>query len=391
MHGPTILLVDDDVMQLDLLSAQLGRLGYSDVIRAHSGQEALEHFARLGSRIGVIICDLSMPDMDGLVLMRHLAQRGFVASFILSSGTSDEILTSAAGLAQAHHLDLLGVLGKPAPTERIRSLLDARQERADSPGDTRADESLTAPRLNQALVDSEFVPWYQPKVDIQTGKTISLEALARWPLEAGGMIGPGRFVPAIEVAGLADQLFFAIAQAVLADLVRWRNQGIRLKAAINMSMQTALNLAVPEQLLSMVNSAGVHPSDLIIEVTESKLLVERSLGMETLTRLSLMGFELSIDDFGTGFSSLVQLVDLPFKELKIDGSFVRRAGTERKAEAVLRLSISIGHTLGINVVAEGVETEAQLDFLRSCGGATVQGYHFARPMPFDACTKWLRT
>jgi len=133
----------------------------------------------------------------------------------------------------------------------------------------------------------------------------------------------------------------------------------------------------------------LSPADFVIEVTESRLMVERSLAMETLTRLSLMGFVLSIDDFGTGYSSLVQLTDLPFKELKIDGSFVQRASTERKARAILSISIMIGLNLEMEVIAEGVETEGQLEFLRACGGTIVQGYQIARPMPFAACTEWL--
>jgi EAL domain-containing protein (putative c-di-GMP-specific phosphodiesterase class I) len=328
--------------------------------------------------------------MDGLVLMRHLAQRGFAASFILLSGATDEILSSAAGLAQAHHLDLLGVLTKPCAPERLREMLAARQPRGSNLSARRIGESLSLARLAQALQAGEFVPWYQPKVDIHSGKTVSVEALARWPVESGGMIGPAQFVPAIEAAGLSDPLFFAMARAVLADLALWRTQGILIMAAINMSMDTALNLTMPEQLLGLVHDRGLHPADLIIEVTESKLMVERSLAMETLTRLSLMGFVLSIDDFGTGYSSLVQLVDLPFKELKIDGSFVQRANAERKAEAILRISITIGLTLGMSVVAEGVETAEQMEFLRSCGGTVVQGYHLARPMPVSTCTEWLQ-
>jgi EAL domain-containing protein (putative c-di-GMP-specific phosphodiesterase class I)/FixJ family two-component response regulator len=390
MTAQTILLVDDDELQLTLLGMQLANLGYTDVVLAHGGDEALAQFEFHGEQIGVIISDLAMPGMDGLVLMRHLAQRGFAASFILLSGATDEILSSAAGLAQAHHLDLLGVLTKPCAPERLREMLAARTPRGSNLSARRIGESLSLVRLAQALQAGEFVPWYQPKVDLHTGKTVSVEALARWPVESGGMIGPAQFVPAIEAAGLSDPLFFAMARAVLADLALWRTQGILIKSAINMSMDTALNLTVPEQLLGLVHDSGLQPADLIIEVTESKLMVERSLAMETLTRLSLMGFVLSIDDFGTGYSSLVQLVDLPFKELKIDGSFVQRANAERKAEAILRISITIGLTLGMSVVAEGVETAEQIEFLRSCGGTVVQGYHLARPMPVSACTDWLQ-
>ena len=389
MTSNMILVVDDDKFQLQLMGVQLSALGWDSVILAGSGDEALAAFERHGANISVIISDLSMPGMDGLVLMRHLALRGFGAAFILLSGMTEEILHSAAGLAQAHKLDLLGVLSKPCSPQRLGDMLARRQPRADALSAQRVEEALTPQRLTQALAAAEFVPWYQPKVDMRSGKTVSAEALARWPVESGGMIGPARFVPAIEAAGLSDLLFFAMAQQVLHDLARWRAQGIGIKAAINMSMDTALNLSMPEHLNQLVEAAGLAPSDLIIEVTESKLMLDRAMAMETLTRLSLMGFVLSIDDFGTGYSSLVQLVDLPFKELKIDASFVQRANTEPKAEAILRISITIGHTLGMGVVAEGVETAEQMEFLRGCGGTIVQGYHLARPMPHSACTEWL--
>lgn len=391
MHEDVILVVDDDAFQREVLGMQLAGLGWNNVLNASSGEQALALMDTHDRQISVVICDLSMPGMDGPVLMRHLAQRGFRAQLILLSGVQDEILSSAAGLAHAHGLDLLGCLSKPCAPSQLGELLAGLHPPASELHHTREEEALTPERLAAALAAGEFIPWYQPKVDIRSGQTVSAEALARWPVESGGMIGPGRFVPAIEAAGLADELFFAIARHVVADTAVWHRQNIPIKTAINLSMDTALNLEMPERLGQLVRASGLHPSDFIIEVTESRLMVERSLAMETLTRLSMMGFVLSIDDFGTGYSSLVQLVDLPFKELKIDGSFVQRANTERKAEAVLRISILIGVNLGMAVVAEGVETAEQLAFLRTCGGSIVQGYQIARPMPFAACTDWLQS
>ena len=384
-----ILLVDDDELQLDLIGAQLASLGTHQVLCAGSGEQALAYFETHGQAIAAVICDLSMPGMDGLVLMRHLAQRGYQGAVLLLSGVQDEILHSAAGLVHAHGLKLLGLLAKPCATSQLQALLANLQpmptlRRSDAVAD------LSPQRLRQALQDGEFIPWFQPKVDLRSGLAVGVEALARWPQADGSLIGPGLFVPAIEASGLSDELFFTMARQVADALAQWRGLKLPLKAAINLSMDSALNLAMPERLGQIVAAVGLRPADFVIEVTESQLMVERSRAMESLTRLSLMGFTLSIDDFGIGYSSLVQLVDLPFKELKIDGSFVRRAGHELKAHSVLRIAILLGHNLGMEVIAEGVETADQLEAVRSSGAHVVQGFHLARPMPFAPCTQWLQ-
>ena len=390
-ENATVLVVDDDNFQLDVLGQQLQSLGWGRVLFAASGQAALQLYDQHHADIRLILSDLSMPDMDGLVLMRHFAQRHLDAAIILISGVSEEILNSAAGLASAHDLNLLGVLSKPSTLESLEALL----VKMDSPSAARQRShaaSLSPERLREALRQSEFVPWYQPKVDAMTGQAVAVEALARWPGSApgGGMVGPGHFIPAIESADLSDELFYAMSSQVIADMTRWRDQGIEIKAAINLSMDSALNLDMPETLHKLVTDSGLQAHDFIIEVTESRLMVQRSLAMESLTRLSLMGFKLSIDDFGTGYSSLVQLVDLPFRELKIDGSFVQRSILEEKARTILRIAATLGSNLKMAVTAEGVETAEQLQYVRECGCDTVQGYFFARPMPFEACTQWLR-
>jgi EAL domain-containing protein (putative c-di-GMP-specific phosphodiesterase class I)/CheY-like chemotaxis protein len=386
-----LLVVDDDKFQRDVLALQLSGLGWKNVCLAANGEEALQHFEQHGKHISAIVADLSMPEMDGLVLMRHLAQRGFQAGIILLSGMHQEILHSAAALASAHGLNILGVLTKPCTPGQLQLLLADLQRPSGAQRASLRAHALTSERLKEALAGNEFIPWYQPKIDIQTGNTVGVEVLARWPAENGSMIGPASFIPALESAGLADDLFFSIAQQAATDMALWRGQNLCFTAAINMSMDTAHNLAMPERVGRIVRDSGLQASDFIIEVTESRLMAERSLALETLTRLSLMGFVLSIDDFGTGYSSLVQLIDLPFRELKIDASFVQRANLEPKARAVLRIAIMLGVNLEMSVIAEGVETAEQLEFLRGCGGSIVQGYHIARPMPFAACTQWLES
>jgi len=384
-----ILVVDDDELQRDLLAMQLANLGFEHLLMADSGHAALTLLDLHPHQVRAIITDLSMPDMDGLVLMRHVAQRGFGGALIVLSGVQDDLLNSAVGLARAHGLKVLGCLPKPCQPALLQQLLAQLPNVADAQNAAQSNPELAPERLAAALAAGEFLAWYQPKVDLLTGQAYGVEALARWPQADGSFIGPAMFVPALEAAGLVDELFFAMARQVAGCVALWRSQGLLVKAAVNLSMDTALNLTMPERLCQIVAAAGLSPADFVIEITESRLMVERSVAMESITRLSLKGFALSIDDFGTGYSSLVQLIDLPFKELKIDGSFVQRAGHELKAQTVLRIATLLGSNLGLDVVAEGVETPEQLEFLRDCGCTRVQGYYFAKPMPIDACTAWL--
>ena len=385
-----ILVVDDEELQRDIICSQLFGMGCSDVCTAVNGANALQFFDDPGHPIDVVICDLSMPDMDGLVFMRNLAKRGAQTSIILISGSDEEILHSAEGLGLAHGLSLLGALVKPSDPKRLAALLQTLPSAHGKPY-LASGTALTREELVTALEARQFIPWYQPKLDLSTGKAVGVEALARWYRDGAITMGPGQFVPVMETEGLIDDLFFQMADHAAKHLSEWHALGInKCTMALNLSMDTAKRLDLPDRLGQIVAHHGLKNSDFVIEVTESRLAVDRSLTMETLTRLSLMGFTLSIDDFGTGYSSLVQLIDLPFQELKIDGSFVRRASTERKAQTVLHIALLLGTHLRMKVIAEGVETAEQIDHLKQGGATLVQGYHIAKPMSFDHCTIWLK-
>ncbi len=388
--APIILVVDDEALQRDLLTQQLAQLGYGAPLLATDGIDALVQYELHADAIELIISDLLMPEMDGLVLMRHLSDRGYCGDIVLLSGLPEEITSSAGTLADAHGLNLLACLGKPCKLGQLRSTLGRMRRSSARPQQGASKQGLSPLRLTQALAADEFLPWYQPKIDLCTGRACGVEALARWPQADGSMIGPGEFVPALEAAGLIDSLFYRLMQQVARDTAHWRAQRLPVTASVNLSMDSALDLDMPERVREVVQRAGLQPADFVIEVTESQLMVERSVAMESLTRLSLMGFALSIDDFGTGYSSLVQLIDLPFHELKIDSRFVQRASIERKAQSVLRTAIALGTNLELHVVAEGVESAEQLALLRSFGCPVVQGFLYARPMPQADCTHWLQ-
>ena len=378
-----ILVVDDDLFQRELMGAQLASLGWRDVLFAESGLAALDLCAHYGDQIAALISDLNMPDMDGLVLMRHLVEAGFSAPVIVVSGVRDEIRDSAAMLATAHGLKLLGVLGKPCQTADLGAMLAKLKQNDDTVVSPSHVQDLTRERLMLALSQSDFVPWYQPKMEVRSGRIIGVEALARWFPAGGQAVSPAHFVPALEAHGLADALFFMLTRQVVRDLRRWQQLNLPLRAAINMSMDTAHNLQLPELLGQIVAEAGLQPADLVIEITESRLMMDRSLAMETITRLSMMGFVLSVDDFGTGYSSLSYLKKFPISRLKIDRSFVMGLPDDEGDRAIVSATIGMARGLKLNVVAEGVETEAQRDYLASLGCESYQGYLCSPGLPAE--------
>lgn len=385
---PMVLLVDDDEFILDMLHAQLLGMGYERVICATSGAQALVELDAWGGSIAAIIFDLTMPDMNGLALIEQLAQRSCAAGIILLSGAQDDLLQNAAQQVRDQHLDLLGVLTKPCATWQLQTLLlglqhpDATTVASDPLG-------LAPRRLAQALVNTEFVAWYQPILDSRSGRVLGVEAQARWPGVAGGMIGPARFVPALVAAGLADELFFSIARQTARDLATWRRQQLVVKVALNLSMATARHPATPGRLQQILSAAGVSPSDVVLEISEDQLTGDRVLTAACLTHLSRLGLSLSLEDFGTGYASHAQLAGLPFKEIKIASSLVQRSSADSTAQSVLQMAIALGHKLGLPVVAKGVQTQAQLALVRRLGCHLVQGEYLAAPMPMSACTAFL--
>ncbi|MFG6431723.1 putative bifunctional diguanylate cyclase/phosphodiesterase [Roseateles sp. LYH14W] len=230
---------------------------------------------------------------------------------------------------------------------------------------------------------------YQPKVAGDTARVLGVEALLRWQHPRRGAIGPNHFIPVAERFGIIVPLGGWVIDEACRQIAEWRDQGLRLRVAINLSVQ---QLRQPEALLQRLQQAlqrhHLDASQLSCEITESVAMEDAGATERVLQRLGELGVALSIDDFGTGYSSLAYLRRLPVSQLKIDRSFIQDLETSADARAIVRAVIELAHALGLEVVAEGVETEGQAAVLRAKRCDKLQGYLFARPMPADALAEW---
>jgi diguanylate cyclase (GGDEF)-like protein/PAS domain S-box-containing protein len=243
--------------------------------------------------------------------------------------------------------------------------------------------------LRRAIAQNELVLYYQPQVDIASGKVMGVEALVRWPRTASDRVSPMEFIPLAEQTGLIRPLTLWVLEQAVRQCGRWRATGLNLKVSVNLSARNLLDPTLPDMLAKMLAALRVTADCLMLEVTESAVMVQPERALKTLTRLHEMGASLSVDDFGTGYSSLAYLKKLPVCELKIDQSFVSNMVKNENDAIIVRSTIDLAHNLGLKVVAEGVEDQEALQLLASLGCDTGQGYLFAQPMPPEDFSRWL--
>ncbi len=382
-----ILLLDDDPFMLKLLRTMLGHLGYHQVSACTSGGAALELIDGRGAAPRLILFDLNMPGIDGAEFVRHLVGRHYAGSLILVSGEDRRLRQVVESLARAHRLALLGCLAKPVTREALAALLGPWTPHA--PPKRAARKKVYAfDEVRAAIAQGELVNHYQPKVDVATGRLKGVETLVRWNHPRDGMVFPDQFIGVAEDHGVIDALTLTVLRAALAQARRWRDSGLALEVSVNVSMDNLVSLDFPDLVAAEAAAAGVAPADVQLEVTESRFVKDLRIPLEVLARLRLKRFSLSIDDFGTGHSSLAQLRDFPFDELKVDRSFVHGAFENSTLRAIYEASLGLARQLGMAVVAEGVEDWNDWTFLRGTGCGMAQGYFIAKPMPAEALATW---
>jgi diguanylate cyclase (GGDEF)-like protein len=243
--------------------------------------------------------------------------------------------------------------------------------------------------LRQALKRGELQLHYQPQINISDGRLYGLEALLRWPHATWGMVSPARFIPVAEECGLIDAIGAWVLNEACRQMTAWIEADLDIpRVAVNLSARHFRHEDVPALVAAALERHHLPPSRLTLEITESLMLHDEST-LAALTSLDEMGVTLAVDDFGTGYSSLGYLKRFPVTELKLDQTFVRDLGVDDEDRAIASAVVRIGQSLRMVVVAEGVETQEHLAFLREEGCEVAQGYLFARPMPVDDLLSWL--
>jgi EAL domain-containing protein (putative c-di-GMP-specific phosphodiesterase class I)/FixJ family two-component response regulator len=386
-----ILVIDDDPQIGDFISAAATNLGMSCTVTTDIQTFLASLTPEVTPENTLIMLDLVMPEMDGIELLRLLGQRQCKVGIILMSGIGKRIVDTAEKLARSLKVPIIGQLPKPFRLMQLEVMLEKCRETAPGMASKiKTKMIIEDAELRMAIERSEFVLHYQPQIEIATSRVVGVEALVRWKHPTRGLIFPDDFITQAETLGLIDEIGWIVANQSLSDISQFADKdSIVPMLSINVSVHSLRDLAFPDTFLALVNRYGVQVENTILEITESGLMKEMSRTLDVLARLRMKKVQLSVDDFGTGFAVMQQLRNIPSTELKIDKSFVQNVHANDSDWVMVQKTIEIGHELGMRVVAEGVETQEQLDFVRAYGCDVVQGYLFSKPLPLAELQVWL--
>lgn len=388
-HKNRLLIVDDEADVRCLFRDVAEDLGY-EVAEAADRSQFIDEYARFDPEL--VLLDLTMPGGDGVELLRDLAARKCRCGVILASGRDKRVLATAERVGLSLGLQMRSPLQKPiAVADLEEALSNARPaENAGEPAPVLHAQSQAAStnysELSDAIDEGQMEPYFQPKVDLQAEHgfpIIGAEALVRWNHPERGLVPPGLFIPLAEETGLIGKLTDVVLKSTIAHLQAWMKAGVAMPISINLSPKQLTDLTLPDHIADLLHEAGVDPSLLIVEVTEQAAMADIGAATDILTRLRLKDIQVSLDDFGAGYSSLVEIYRLPLSELKFDRSLIKDLDRDVDARTVVRALVPLARALDLSVCAEGIETAQTSAFLKEIGCHKAQGFHFSRPLPAD--------
>ncbi len=387
-HSIIYLVDDDDENYLELMQAMANAAGFKSTAFTSGVQFLLEPI----TDNDLVVLDLNMPEKDGIEIMRELADKRVSPTFILVSGFDERVLHSAKQLAESKQLRVAKILSKPIDTEVFIDVLTEVHQQCDLPPKVKQipdiktvkpEGEISVEELQQALQKHELIVYFQPQVSFEDGSLSGAEVLVRWQHPIRGLVFPDQFIPLAEHHQLMGELTETVILDSIKSYQQFKARGIDTNLSINLSAQNINDLALPEKLGALLKNHNIAPEAFTLELTESEILTDTTAALDIFNRLRMKGFSLSIDDFGTGDSSLKKLYQSPFSELKIDQHFVRRMEKDDEAVAIARICILLAKEFKMHTVAEGVETQQIWDKLKALGCDIAQGYFIAKPMPSE--------
>lgn len=385
-----VLVVDDSELQRQFIAELCCAMGIADILHAANGLDAIAQ-VKTNPQIEAIILDLEMPGMDGVQVLHELAGLKQAPPVVLASAREHTLLNVVENMGRCLGLRLLGVLQKPITHEHLLASLGRF---AVTPARARSSEhwapgpKLTEQEVFRALRAKEFAAYFQPKVRLADGSLKGVEALVRWQHPEHGLLVPGHFIKLIEGSRYMAEMTLQMLDMSLRQCRKWHAAGLQISFSLNLSASSLADSRLADAIIERVAVSGIAPQYVILEITESAIMTDLGITLGTLARLRLKGFGLSVDDYGTGFSCMLQLSRVPCTELKVDRAFVNGASHNRHLRILLESALDIAGKLNLEVVAEGVETLDDWMLLRELGCGEVQGYFVAKPMPGDALLPW---
>ncbi len=374
---PVLHVLDDDAAVRSLIR----RVGEGCGFRTEAFADPVDFLTAVAAdRPELIILDIVLGQTGWTAVLEALSRLRCTAPIIVSSGIDERLLGSAVRIGEKLGLTMVVPLPKPAGPAELSVAISAAG---------RIGQPICAAELDHAIAAGEIVPHYQPKLRIADRKPAGVEALARWEHPARGTLGPAVFLPLAEKSSAIMRLTELMVERAAADCAAWQAAGHDVSVAVNIPAHCLAKPGFADRVAALVAKAGAQPASVMLEITESAARADTPVVAAALAGLSGHGFPLSIDDFGTGCSSLAQLHRLPFQELKIDRSFVSGMLHDREGMVITRTVIGMARKLGLRSVAEGVEDQDVMDALDQMGCDIAQGFLIGRAMPAGQLLDWL--
>lgn len=378
----TVLILDDDPTQVAILKAYFASLKFAEVKGTTNPAEALDYLNNKQNEIDLIVSDLQMPEMDGLEFLRHLNSIKYDGKLAIISGVKNDLLEHAGRLARMHNLNIIGQVSKPVTKGSLDNVFLKENHNYALPTKPQT-QFITQNDFSNGMANDEIEPYFQPKIDVLTGRIIGAEALVRWNKPNVGFVSPEVLINYAENNGRIEELTFYLFNKTLKSAVNFLEFDPSQVFATNLSPLMARNLALPDQLLARIKSHGLKAESFSFEVTENNILNLDTTTLEVLSRLRILEFDVAIDDFGTGSSNIQTLRDFPYSELKIDRAFVANAVNDVFSRETVRAAVSLSHDRGMKIVAEGIEDAETLRFIREQGIEYAQGFLFSKALNQD--------